>query len=50
MRGWMWVAAIIAVLMIVGLVAYARGPDHHRGDDVGALGRATVIVAASPTR
>jgi hypothetical protein len=32
-----WIIVIAAVLVVVGLVAYARGPEHHRGDDVGAL-------------
>jgi hypothetical protein len=32
-----WIIVIVAVLVVVGLVAYARGPEHHRGDDVGAL-------------
>ena len=24
--------------LVIGLIAYARGPEHHHGDDVGALG------------
>jgi hypothetical protein len=32
-----WIIVVVAVLVVVGLVAYARGPDHHRGDEVGAL-------------
>ena len=32
-----WVIVIVAVLVVVGLVAHARGPEHHRGDEVGAL-------------
>ena len=32
-----WVIVVVAVLVVVGMVAYARGPEHHRGDDVGAL-------------
>jgi hypothetical protein len=30
-----WVIAVMAVLLIVGLVGYARGTEHHRGIDVG---------------
>jgi hypothetical protein len=36
-----WVALVMAlalVLGIVGLIAYARGPEHHRGDDIGTHG------------
>ena len=33
-----WVIAVIVVLLVVGLVAFARGREHRRGDDVGALG------------
>jgi hypothetical protein len=36
---WALVALVVLVVMLVGLIAYVRGPDHHRGDDVGALGR-----------
>jgi hypothetical protein len=32
-----WLIVIAAVLVLVGLIAYARGDEHHRGDDVGAL-------------
>jgi hypothetical protein len=39
---WLLVAAI--ALVVIGLIAYARGPEHHRGDDVGAL-RAGVAAA-----
>jgi hypothetical protein len=34
-----WVLLVAVALVIVGLVAFARGPDHHRGpQQVGALG------------
>jgi len=33
-----WVLVVLAVLVVVGLVAFARGRDHHHGDDIGALG------------
>ena len=32
-----WVILIVIGLLIIALVAFARGPDHHRGDEVGAL-------------
>jgi hypothetical protein len=33
-----WVIAIAIALFVIGLIAYARGPEHQRGDEVGALG------------
>jgi hypothetical protein len=35
-----WVLVVLAAMVVVGLVAFARGRDHHHGDDVGALGGA----------
>ena len=32
-----WGIIVVAALLIVALVVWARGEDHHRGDDVGAL-------------
>jgi hypothetical protein len=34
-----WILAIIVAALVVGLIAYARGNDHFRGDDEGALGQ-----------
>jgi hypothetical protein len=37
----MWVVAfwvVILAVLVVGMLAYARGPEHHRGNDVGAFG------------
>jgi uncharacterized membrane protein YqhA len=42
-----WIIAVIVVALVVGLVAFARGRDHHRGDEVGALGRAPQISAVT---
>ncbi|HKE53121.1 MAG TPA: hypothetical protein VKE25_16585 [Actinomycetes bacterium] len=34
-----WLCVVILVLLVAGLIAWARGPDHHRGpQQVGALG------------
>jgi len=33
-----WIVVVAAVLLIGALIASARGPEHHHGDDVGALG------------
>jgi hypothetical protein len=38
-----WVIVLLFVLVLIGLVAYARGDEHRRGDDVGAL-RAAVFI------
>ncbi len=32
-----WVFAVVLILCILGLVLYARGTTHHRGEDVGAI-------------
>jgi hypothetical protein len=41
-----WVIVIVVLVLIVGLVAFARGGEHRRGDDVGssAWGGATVVA------
>ena len=39
-----WLIVIVAALLLIGLVAYARGPEHYRGDDVGTHGTKIVIV------
>ena len=39
-----WLIVLAIVLVVIGLIAFARGPEHHRGDDVGAL-RSGVAVA-----
>jgi hypothetical protein len=33
-----WVIAVVVLLIVVALVAFARGRDHRRGDEIGALG------------
>jgi cbb3-type cytochrome oxidase subunit 3 len=33
-----WLVVVVLALVLIGLIAYARGPEHHHGDDVGALG------------
>jgi hypothetical protein len=43
-----WVLLVVLALVLVGLLAFARGPDHHRGQQVGAFGDGvptTVAVA-----
>ena len=38
-----WVAVLLIALVVIGLIAWARGPEHRRGDDVGALGAAVPV-------
>jgi hypothetical protein len=43
-----WVLLTVLALVLIGLVAFARGPDHRRGpQQVGALGDGafTAVVA-----
>jgi hypothetical protein len=41
-----WVFAAVLLILVVGLVAYARGPDHHHGQYVGSLARVHVVQVA----
>ena len=42
-----WVVVILVVLVLVGLVAFARGREHRRGDEVGDRAVAVVVVSGS---
>ena len=33
-----WFVAGVAIMLVVFLIVWARGDDHHRGDDIGSLG------------
>jgi hypothetical protein len=39
-----WGIVIAAALFVIGLAAYARGPEHHRGDEIGSHGTKVVLV------
>jgi hypothetical protein len=43
-----WLLIVILALLIVGLIAYARGPKHHKGDEVGSHGTKVVVVHIVP--
>ena len=43
-----WLIILGAALLVVGLIAYARGPKHHRGDEVGSHGTKIVVVHIVP--
>ena len=39
-----WVISAVAIVLVVCLLVWARGEDHHRGDDVGSLGTTRTAV------
>ena len=41
-----WIIGIVVALLIILLVGFARGPDHRRGDEIGAL-RSFVLTTAN---
>ena len=41
-----WVIVAVAALVVVGMIAFARGPEHQRGDEVGAM---VGVVHAQPS-
>ena len=43
-----WLLIVAAALLVVGLIAYARGPKHHRGDELGSHGIKVVVVHIVP--
>jgi hypothetical protein len=45
-EGVRWLLALLVVLVLIGLIAYARGDEHHRGDDIGALDVAVLRTEA----
>jgi hypothetical protein len=47
-RGIEWLLIIAAGLLVVGLIAYGRGPKHYRGDEVGSHGTKIVVVHIVP--
>jgi hypothetical protein len=43
-----WVLIVAASLLIVGLMAEARGHKHYRGDEIGSHGTKVVVVHIVP--
>jgi hypothetical protein len=43
-----WLLVLVGALLVVGLIAYARGPKHHRGDEIGSHGTKVVVVHIVP--
>lgn len=49
MTGRRWFVAVLAVVVLIALIAFARGRVHHRGEDVGALTRPPTTHVISGT-
>lgn len=43
-----WLIILAAAVLLVGLMAYARGRDHYRGDEIGSHGTKVVVVHVVP--
>jgi hypothetical protein len=43
--GFRWGVVLLLALVLMGIIAFARGDEHHRGDDVGALSAVSGISA-----
>jgi hypothetical protein len=39
-----WLVAGGCALFLIGLIAYARGPEHHEGDSVGSHGTRILLI------
>jgi hypothetical protein len=38
-----WLIIVAGALLVIGLIAYARGPKHYRGDEIGSHGTKVVV-------
>jgi hypothetical protein len=47
-RGLEWLIVAACALAVVGLIAYARGPKHYRGDELGSHGSKVIVVHITP--
>ena len=43
-----WLLIVAAGLLVIGLIAYARGPKHYHGDEIGSHGTKVVVVRVVP--
>ena len=41
-----WVIVVVVTVLVIGLIAFARGRDHQRGDETGSgsIASATLVV------
>ena len=47
-RGIAWVLIGVVALLVIGLMGYARGHKHYRGDELGSHGTKVVVVHIVP--
>jgi uncharacterized membrane protein len=47
-RGIAWVLIGVVALLVIGLMAEARGHKHYRGDEIGSHGTKVVLVHIVP--
>jgi hypothetical protein len=40
-----WVVVVLIALLVIGLIAFARGPAHRRGDETGKGSIGATVVA-----
>jgi hypothetical protein len=43
-----WLLVVVGALLVIGLIAYARGPKHYRGDEIGSHGTRVVVIHIVP--
>jgi hypothetical protein len=43
-RAVVWILVLVLVLVVIGLIAYARGPEHRHGDEIGAYPSSAPIL------
>ena len=43
-----WLIVLAGLVLVVGLMAYARGLEHYRGDEIGSHGTKFVVVHVVP--
>ena len=43
-----WLIILAACVVVIGLIAYARGHKHYRGDEIGSHGTKVVVVHIVP--
>ena len=43
-----WLIVVVAALLVVVMIAEARGRKHYRGDEIGSHGTTVVVVVRPP--
>ena len=39
-----WLLVVVLIVCLLGLILFARGTEHHRGDDVGAFANSRTVA------